>query len=62
VVPAESGSAFLERRRDAERAYLGRIAGEFTGHRLYRVPLAEQDIVGTESLRRLRHTVEAFDG
>jgi len=58
VVPAESGSAFLERRRDTERVYLEQIVQAFAGHRVYRVPLDERDVVGTDALRRLGESVE----
>ena len=62
VVPAGSGSAFFERRRERERGHLEEIARAFPGHPVYRVPLAERDIVGTEALRRLAATIERLDG
>jgi len=58
VLPAESGSAFLERRRKQERRHLERIAEAFSGHPVYRVPLIEREVVGAEALRRLTATIE----
>jgi len=58
VLPRESASGFLARRREQERGYLERIVAAFPGRRVYRVPLAEHDVVGTEALRRLMATIE----
>lgn len=58
VLPLESGSGLLGRRREEQGSQLQRIAAAFSGHPLYRVPLAEREVVGTEALRQLAATIE----
>lgn len=53
VLPESAEGAFVARRREHERKYLGRIGEAFAAYRLYRVPLLEGDIAGMRALRTL---------
>ena len=50
VLPASVEGKFLTRRKEREGKYLQEIRESFQGHRLFEVPLFEDDVVGREAL------------
>lgn len=53
VLPRSAEGEFLRRRRERERAYLVQIDRAFAGHRIYRLPWLDADVVGVEALKTL---------
>jgi arsenite-transporting ATPase len=53
VLPSDADGDFVTRRRQREAGYLDRIDRDLGGLPRWRVPLAEDDIVGHTALRRL---------
>ncbi len=57
VLPFDADGEFLERRRQRESGYLGRIAEAFSGFPICKIPLNDQDVVGVRALREVAATV-----
>ena len=57
VLPFDADGEFLERRRERESEYLGRIDEAFSGFPICRIPLDDQDVVGVAALREVAATV-----
>lgn len=53
VLPDDLSGAYAERRRERQEKYLAKIEEELGGWPLWRVPMREDDPVGTEVLREL---------
>lgn len=53
VLPASADGDFMERRREREAGYLAEIDELFAHHPVFRVPMLETDVHGSEALRRI---------
>ncbi len=56
VLPLDADGEFLERRRQREAEYLGRIDEAFTGFPICKIPLNDRDVVGLQALREMAAT------
>jgi len=57
VLPDDLSGDFVDRRRAREAKYLAKIQEDLGSWPLWRVPLQEEDPVGTEALRELGYSI-----
>jgi anion-transporting ArsA/GET3 family ATPase len=57
VLPDDLSGDFVDRRKAREARYLAKIQEDLGSWPLWRVPMREEDPVGTDALRELGYTI-----